>query len=274
MTWQQSHPNRHWKTKAVIGRHTNWRSGFPEKTFAAHSMSLPCRWGGGARECAAMSKEQASFYAIKKILQRGQKESMLSLLIWPWVLLLWLFIGSWLHFCAEETPAEPRLPADRPDSWTHGWMAAHPIKPTGAHMLRKCVKTVGLCDWTHLRLVRVDMCACVLNSYRLIAPWWELNLSSPGTCGLIEGGSRQILLWLQTGPARQLVSQFCFFNTYLTKCERVLKIPSPSHPSSLHTMVYNVQARLLWINNAVKMCLLAERQHDNPNRSECRCSVF
>ncbi len=119
---------------------------FPEKTFAAHGMSLLCRWGGGACECTVMSEEQADFYVIKKILLLVKGEYTVSLLIWPWVLLLWLFIGPWLRFCAEETPAEPWLPADRPDSWTHGWMAAHPIKPTGAHMLRKGVKAVCVCN--------------------------------------------------------------------------------------------------------------------------------
>lgn len=134
MTWQQSRQSRHWGTTAVLlNEHTDWRRSFQRRHFAAHGMSLPCRWGGGACECTAMSEESASFYMIKKILLLGQWEYMVSLLIWPCVLLLWLFIGPWLCFCAEETPAESWLPADRTYFWTHGRMAAHPIKSTGAH---------------------------------------------------------------------------------------------------------------------------------------------
>lgn len=84
MTWQQSRQSRHWGTTAVLlNEHTDWRRSFQRRHFAAHGMSLPCRWGGGACECTAMSEESASFYMIKKILLLGQWEYMVSLLIWP-----------------------------------------------------------------------------------------------------------------------------------------------------------------------------------------------
>lgn len=209
---------------------------FPEKTFAAHSVSLPCRWSGGACECTAMSKEQASFYVIKKISLLVQREHMVSLLIWPWVLLLWLFIGPWLCFCAEETPAVSQLPADRPDSWTHGWMAAHPIKPAGAHMLRKrcegcvcvwqCIYQLSVCVTGHISDVCVQMCVflCALNSYWLIAVWWELKLSSPEKCGLIEGAGRQNLLWLQT--AGQSMPLFQYMSVCMWECVKKYPIPT------------------------------------------------
>ena len=112
----------------------------------------------------------------------GEKEKyMVSLSIWPWVSLLLLFINPWLCLCVEETPAVSCLPADRPDSWTHGWMEAHPIKPTGEHtkkvlQLDVCVCVHGivflptfcLCDQTHFSVcvcVCVGVCLRVLNSY-------------------------------------------------------------------------------------------------------------
>lgn len=210
-----------------FGRAYRLTARFPEKTFAAHGMSLPCRC-----ECTVMSEEQADFYAIKKILLLVQGEYTVSLLIWPWVLLLWLFIGPWLRFCAEETPAESWLPADRPDSWTHGWLAAHPIKPTGAHMLRKGVKAVCVCicdcvstnclcvcHWTHFWCVRANVCMFVCAEFiSTDSSVMRVKSSSPGKCGLIEEAGRPTIpLRLQTAPVRQLVSQ-CFFFQYISVC--------------------------------------------------------
>lgn len=182
MTWQQSRQNRHWGTTAVVlGERSNWRRRIQRRHLQpkachshvaeaevrvdappwARSGSVIMRWGRSNCQC------------------RG--EYTVLLLTWPWVPLLWLFIGPWLRLCAEETPAESWLPADRPDSWTHGWMAAHPIKPTGAHTCSRKVWELCVCMWLciyHLS-VRVtghicDVCAqrrvclCALTSHRLM----------------------------------------------------------------------------------------------------------
>lgn len=65
------------------------------------------------------------------------------ILIWPWVFPLLLFIGPWLCFCAEETPAESWLPADRPDSWSYGRATGFPTKTTGPTALRKSVQILS-----------------------------------------------------------------------------------------------------------------------------------
>lgn len=221
MTWQQSRPNRHWGTTAVVlGERTDWRRGFPEKTFAAHGVSLPCRWSGGACECTAMSEEQASFYVIKKISLLVQGEYTVSLLIWPWVLLLWLFIGPWLRFCAEETPAESWLPADRPDSWTHGWMAAHPIKPTCSG---KGVKPVRVCDSVSTNCLSVSLdtflmcvCASVCMFEFILTDSSVMRVKAKQLGGLIEEAGRQILRRLQT--AGQSMPLFQYISVCMWVC--------------------------------------------------------
>lgn len=195
MTWQQSRPNRLWENTAVVlGKSAEWHWSFPEKTFAAHSMSLPCRWGRGACESTAMSEEQTGFYMIKKILQLVLGKYMLSVLIWPRVLLLWLFTGPWLCFCAEETPAESWLPADRTNSLTPD--GGPPNKTHGStHILQRCegcgcVSANCLCHRTHF-------CVCAPSSYWLIALRWELNLRK---CGLTKEACRRMQTVVKSIP--------------------------------------------------------------------------
>lgn len=241
MTWQQIMP------KQTLGDNScsfGWAyrltAQLPEKTLAAHGMSLPCRRGGGACECPAMSEKQTSFHVIRKILLLEQREihglaidsahsSPAVAVYWPLTSLL-----CWGDTCRV-------LTASWQTRFLNSWLDGGAPNKThrSAHILWKgvkavcvcacdCVSTNCVCHWTHFWCVCANVCMFVCAEF--ISTYKELNLSSLGKCGLIEEADRQVPLRLQTAAVRQLVSQCLFFNTYLCVGECVLRTPSPSSP--------------------------------------------
>lgn len=186
--------------------HADWWRGFHSRHSAAHGMPLPCCWGGGACKCTALSRESVCFYGLKDLSARAVRVLyVLLLFFWPWVLLLWLFIGPWLCFRARKTPAESWLPTDWTYSWKQGWMGGPPVKPTGEHTGHRKVwgeRAVVMCRrlmsyWAngHSYDVYVRACVflCALTSYRLMS--W---IYAAGDVWISRKAGRQIPLRQQT----------------------------------------------------------------------------
>lgn len=208
---------------------------FPEKTFAAHGVSLPCCHSRGVCGCIAVSKEQISFYVIKKMEQPVQPWSGYwfgpgfsrcgCLLALDFSFLCWAdtcrvltaswqtrFLNSWLD----------GGPPNKVHSCTHA-----PERCDGCVCTRLYAPIVGLHHWTHFWCFHADMRMFVCTEFILTdSSGMRVKFKQPGEkCIAIEEAGRQIPPWLQTAPVRKLVSQCVFFNTYLSVCEQVLKTP-------------------------------------------------
>lgn len=185
---------------------------------------------------------------------------MVSILICPWVLLLWLCTGPWLCFSAVETPAESWLPVDRIYSWTHGWMEAHPIKSTEAD-----TGSGKVCR--HL-LSSSDIVVCVW--LRALTSYWLMRVKSkqPGEVWINRRNwQTDSSIRLQTAPDRRLFSQSSFLNADL--CMWVcIKDSSPYLHHEGVMSVFQTRASTFpletWRSQNVNVICL--KQCDNPQR--------
>lgn len=172
MTWQQSRLSRYWETTAVVlGKRTDWRNGFSGR----HLQPTACHFNAAEAEVRVNVLPWARIRQVFMCLRRSCSQSRANTWSHYWFgpgfsCCACLLALDW-RFCAEETPAVSWLLADRPNSWTHGWMAAHPIKTPVDHacsgkVLSLCV-CVCLCTWVLLPTVSL-WCVCVC----LTQFWW------------------------------------------------------------------------------------------------------
>lgn len=191
MTWQQIMP------KQTLGDNScsfGWAyrltAQLPEKTLAAHGMSLPCRRGGGACECPAMSEKQTSFHVIRKILLLEQREihglaidsahsSPAVAVYWPLTSLL-----CWGDTCRV-------LTASWQTRFLNSWLDGGAPNKThrSAHILWKgvkavcvcacdCVSTNCVCHWTHFWCVCANVCMFVCAEF--ISTYKGVKSKQPG----------------------------------------------------------------------------------------------
>lgn len=156
-----------------FGRAFQLTAAYPEKTFAAQGVSLPCRWGGGACGCTAVSEERARYYAMRKILLPVQGRihgfAIDLALSSPAVVVYWPLTSP---LCGGDTCRV--LTASWQTRFLNSWLDGGPPNKThrSAHMLSKGVRAVCVyvtvylppvrpCHWTHLWCVCAATCVFV-----------------------------------------------------------------------------------------------------------------